>query len=215
LPKRGVDYERLRRTSEFQQLYKSGRRVGGENVVVFGTNDRGKTVPRFGVSVSRKVGNAVVRNRTKRLLRDAFVCLAPDVGPGWDIVICARPSITGASFIDVLQDLKRVLKRLSLGVGKQRSSRSRAVNVVSNITSAPIVLALVAYKRLVSPVMPRCCRFEPTCAEYAVAAYRRFGFFRATGLTLLRLLRCQPFCAGGYDPVPGVKHCASLPLVKD
>lgn len=213
MPKRGVDYERLRRTSEFQQLYKEGRRVAGGSIVLFGSKDPGESLPRFGVSVSRKVGKAVVRNRTKRILREAFVSLLSEVGPGWDVAICARPSISGASLVEVQEDMRRALRRLCRGTGNRGSSasrsshgrlslRGRAAQVVSRAVSAPIIVALCAYKMLVSPVLPRCCRFEPSCAEYAVAAYRRFGFLRATGLAVFRLLRCQPFCAGGFDPVP-------------
>lgn len=228
MPKHGVDYERLRRTSEFQRLYKEGRRVAGANIVLFGLNNSGEAIPRFGVSVSRKVGKAVVRNRTKRFLREAFVSLLPDVGPGWNVAICARPSIFGASFVEVQEDMRRALKRLRRGAGNRgsflsrsspgRSSpgrlslRGRAAKVVSSAVSAPIIVALCAYKKLVSPVLPRCCRFEPSCAEYAVAAYRRFGFFRATGLAIFRLLRCQPLCAGGFDPVPQKESLEGLSI---
>ena len=58
------------------------------------------------------------------------------------------------------------------------------------------------YKRFVSPLLPAACRFQPTCSEYAMQAVERHGVLRGGRLTLWRLLRCQPFSKGGYDPVP-------------
>ncbi len=58
------------------------------------------------------------------------------------------------------------------------------------------------YQMLISPWLPDCCRFTPTCSHYGIEAVQRHGFWRGLGLTLWRLLRCQPFCRGGYDPVP-------------
>jgi hypothetical protein len=49
----------------------------------------------------------------------------------------------------------------------------------------------------------RACRFHPSCSHYAVQAFEAFGFFKAFGLTAKRLLRCQPFSKGGYDPLTG------------
>jgi uncharacterized protein len=57
------------------------------------------------------------------------------------------------------------------------------------------------YKYTVSPLLPPSCRFTPTCSEYAVEAISRYGFWKGSGLALKRLLRCHPFCQGGYDPV--------------
>lgn len=58
------------------------------------------------------------------------------------------------------------------------------------------------YKRYVSPLLPRACRFHPTCSEYAREAILRHGFARGAGLALRRLGRCHPFHEGGFDPVP-------------
>jgi putative membrane protein insertion efficiency factor len=60
------------------------------------------------------------------------------------------------------------------------------------------------YKRWVSPLLPAACRFQPSCSEYAREALELHGIWRGSTLTLRRLLRCQPFCRGGFDPVPGV-----------
>ncbi|NOY74502.1 MAG: membrane protein insertion efficiency factor YidD [Kiritimatiellaeota bacterium] len=74
------------------------------------------------------------------------------------------------------------------------------------LTSAFPVLSLVLlYRMLISPWMPRCCRFTPSCSEYAETALRKHGLLRGTYLMVRRLLRCQPFCAGGHDPVPELK----------
>ncbi|MBT8445324.1 MAG: membrane protein insertion efficiency factor YidD [Gammaproteobacteria bacterium] len=58
------------------------------------------------------------------------------------------------------------------------------------------------YQLLISPVLGPRCRFHPTCSEYARESLRRFGFWRGGWLTIRRIVRCQPFCEGGYDPVP-------------
>lgn len=61
---------------------------------------------------------------------------------------------------------------------------------------------LLAYKKLVSPLLPAACRFHPTCSEYAREAVLRHGLLRGAGLSLRRLARCHPFHPGGIDPVP-------------
>lgn len=68
-------------------------------------------------------------------------------------------------------------------------------------------LALTApiriYQKVVPPWLGPCCRFSPSCSHYAVEALRIHGALRGTWLTVWRLLRCQPFAEGGWDPVPG------------
>ena len=59
------------------------------------------------------------------------------------------------------------------------------------------------YRRYISPLKGRpSCRFTPTCSEYAIEAYEEWGFFAGTALAVWRVLRCNPFGKGGYDPVP-------------
>jgi uncharacterized protein len=60
---------------------------------------------------------------------------------------------------------------------------------------------LRVYSRAISPALPRRCRFEPTCSAYAIEAVERFGVLRGVVLAAWRLLRCNPFSDGGYDPV--------------
>ncbi|MGI8468512.1 MAG: membrane protein insertion efficiency factor YidD [Pyrinomonadaceae bacterium] len=58
------------------------------------------------------------------------------------------------------------------------------------------------YKTFLSPFLPSACRFEPTCSVYATQAIEKYGGIRGTWLGVKRILRCQPFCKGGYDPIP-------------
>ncbi len=64
------------------------------------------------------------------------------------------------------------------------------------------VIVLTGYKLLISPLLPSCCRFWPTCSEYAKLALMEHGFPRGIGLALMRLARCHPLNPGGYDPPP-------------
>lgn len=66
-----------------------------------------------------------------------------------------------------------------------------------------LLMALVrGYRLLLSPWLGSACRFEPTCSVYALQALERHGAAWGSYLTAARLVRCQPWCAGGHDPVP-------------
>ena len=64
-----------------------------------------------------------------------------------------------------------------------------------------LVAPIVVYQRVVSPAIPRRCKYEPTCSRYAIEAIREYGILRGLVLAGWRLLRCNPLSHGGYDPV--------------
>lgn len=63
------------------------------------------------------------------------------------------------------------------------------------------VRVIGAYRRFVSPLLPRACRFFPSCSHYGAVAIERYGLRRGLVLAAARLLRCHPLSRGGYDPV--------------
>ena len=65
-----------------------------------------------------------------------------------------------------------------------------------------LLLLIGFYQRQISPYKRPCCRFIPTCSQYALEAVERFGAVKGSAMVLWRILRCNPFCKGGYDPVP-------------
>lgn len=70
-----------------------------------------------------------------------------------------------------------------------------------------LFLALINfYRTKISPHTPPSCRFTPTCSQYAFEAIERFGAFKGLILAIWRVLRCNPFSRGGYDPVPEKKE---------
>ncbi len=64
-----------------------------------------------------------------------------------------------------------------------------------------LIAAIRFYQRFISPLLPPSCRFTPTCSEYSRQALENYGLGRGLWLSLKRILRCHPFCPGGYDPV--------------
>ena len=66
-----------------------------------------------------------------------------------------------------------------------------------------VLMALVRfYRKYISPLRRPCCRFMPTCSQYALEALEKYGALKGGALALKRILRCNPLCKGGYDPVP-------------
>lgn len=78
------------------------------------------------------------------------------------------------------------------------TSATSAMSLAARAASA----VLRFYKTVISPLLPRACRYEPTCSVYAREAIERHGLSRGAFLALRRLARCHPFRAGGFDPVP-------------
>lgn len=68
--------------------------------------------------------------------------------------------------------------------------------------SAALLFLISAYKRLISPILPAGCRFQPTCSEYMAEAIRSHGPIRGLWMGIKRIGRCRPGGGNGYDPVP-------------
>ncbi|MEN6593873.1 MAG: membrane protein insertion efficiency factor YidD [Clostridiaceae bacterium] len=58
------------------------------------------------------------------------------------------------------------------------------------------------YQKNISPLLPPSCRFQPTCSQYAIEAIQKYGALKGGAMAFWRILRCNPFSKGGYDPVP-------------
>lgn len=68
-----------------------------------------------------------------------------------------------------------------------------------------LIKLIELYRKNISPRKIPCCRFTPTCSAYAIEAIQKRGAFVGTLLSIWRILRCNPLCKGGYDPVPEKK----------
>jgi ribonuclease P protein component len=97
------------RAPEVRRVLSHGRRASGERVTVYVLGVEGET--RVAFACSRSVGGAVVRNRARRLMREAWRALRPRAADGHWIIFMARPEIVGARLDDVVLDVERVLSR--------------------------------------------------------------------------------------------------------
>ena len=109
-------------------------------------------------------------------------------------------------FTEIFEDPKETLKSFFSGVlcpTVTAQRRHSAAHLTDDVKMKKIsVLLIKFYRKYISPLKRPCCRFTPTCSAYALEAFEEWGFFRGFALTLMRILRCNPFCRGGYDPVP-------------
>jgi len=109
--------ERLRNPREFSHVYNKGTPCFGRHVVVSAV-PTGKEVSRVGFAVSKKIGTAVTRNKVRRRLKAIVQELTNQFSPGYDVVIGAKRSAVGASFADLQEDVRSVLKKGGLLAGR-------------------------------------------------------------------------------------------------
>ena len=180
---------------------------------------------RLGLSIGKRVGNAVVRGRLKRMIREAFrhqqadfPC--PSDGQAYDIVIVGRKHDRRT-----LEEYSSMMMQAVLAAHRTHEKRTHekqngretswqmsehakpGLGLVSRIGNWPFLLVIYAYRATLSPFIGGQCRFEPTCSRYGLEAYRVYGPIRGTMMTTKRILRCNPFSKGGYDPVP-IRSCS-------
>ena len=111
---------RLSRSAEFERVYRQGRSSANRHLVLYAFPNPSAPSPRLGLSVSRKVGGAVERNRVKRLLREAFARAEPELEDGQDVVLVARPAALELAEREGLEGIDAALGELIEKVGLRR-----------------------------------------------------------------------------------------------
>ena len=82
------------------------------------------------------------------------------------------------------------------------NGQERRGGFLRKVAIVPLVLLVKFYQLCISPFKPPTCRFTPTCSQYAIEAFRKWGPFKGLYLAVKRILRCHPWGGSGYDPVP-------------
>ncbi|MEJ8547344.1 ribonuclease P protein component [Brevibacillus borstelensis] len=102
---------RLRKNEQFQEVFQKGSSAANKQFVLYSAKQEGQAAFRAGISVSKKIGNAVIRNRVKRLIREALSRLENKIPSGLDLIIIARPGVEAMSLDAIEQSLVHVMKR--------------------------------------------------------------------------------------------------------
>ena len=175
----------LKENYEFRRTYQKGVSAVSPVMVLYCRKNRlGRN--RLGLVSSTKLGHAVVRNRCRRRLREVYRLEKPQLKTGY-YSGCPEQNCHGP--------LAGAAKTVPPSVPEGRSDEGARMKRV--------LLALVRfYRRAISPFRPPCCRYTPTCSQYALEAIEKYGALKGGWMAFRRILRCNPFHKGGYDPVP-------------
>ena len=74
--------------------------------------------------------------------------------------------------------------------------------LISNLFKLLFINLIKIYQRFVSPFFPSSCKFSPSCSKYGIEAINKYGVLKGSVLTVIRILKCNPWSKGGYDPIP-------------
>ncbi|MFL0197914.1 ribonuclease P protein component [Clostridium sp. WILCCON 0269] len=104
---------RIKKNAEFRAVYKRGKSLSNNLLVLYVYINK-KSINRLGVSVSKKVGKSVVRNRIKRLIKESFRLNSKNIKNGYDLVFIARKLSNGKSYIEISNSVKNLIKKAGL-----------------------------------------------------------------------------------------------------
>ena len=86
---------------------------------------------------------------------------------------------------------------------EQEKKENRGGKITLRVIAAfPFIMLVKFYQKCISPFLPASCRYTPTCSQYSVEAFKKWGVIKGGWLTIKRILRCHPWGGSGYDPVP-------------
>lgn len=171
------------------------------------------------VSVPKKYfKHAVDRNLLKRRIREAYRLnkgLLQSMPARVEFMLLYQKRRI-ATFAEIEEIVKKALERIlseacteaspeacTTAVAADNSKNApQSCSLARRVATAPLVLLVRFYQICISPLKPSCCRFTPTCSQYALEALRKYGVFKGTWLAIKRILRCHPWGGSGYDPVP-------------
>ena len=140
---------------------------------------------------------AYMRNRVKRRLREV-VRLHQAAYLPFNGVVVAKRGLMDLPWEKLIEEWLAVCAQAEI---LSPSCEEEAVRPPSLAAKGGMALVRF-YRACISPLFPPCCRFRPTCSQYALEALRKHGFLKGTLLSVWRILRCNPFNPGGDDPVP-------------
>jgi ribonuclease P protein component len=123
VPRRAAHRGRLSHSAEFERVYRHGRSSANRHLVLYSFPNPAGERPRLGLSVSRKVGGAVERNRVKRLLREAFHRVEGELSAGQDLVVVARPPVSELAEREGLAGVDASLGELLVRAGMRSEER--------------------------------------------------------------------------------------------
>ena len=213
--------ERLSSKKEITALFNEGKSFAISHIrVVYRFLPKQEERPNaILVSVQKKYfKHAVDRNLLKRRIREAYRLnkgLLQSMPARVEFMLLYQKRRI-ATFAEIEEIVKKALERiLSEACAEASTEACATANAADNsknapqscslarrVATAPLVLLVRFYQICISPLKPSCCRFTPTCSQYALEALRKYGVFKGTWLAIKRILRCHPWGGSGYDPVP-------------
>lgn len=213
--------ERLSSKKEITALFNEGKSFAISHIrVVYRFLPKQEERPNaILVSVPKKYfKHAVDRNLLKRRIREAYRLnkgLLQSMPARVEFMLLYQKRRI-ATFAEIEEIVKKALERILAEACAEASPEACATAVAADnsknapqscslarrVATAPLVLLVRFYQICISPLKPSCCRFTPTCSQYALEALRKYGVFKGTWLAIKRILRCHPWGGSGYDPVP-------------